>query len=177
MIIKSACKRSCSLITSVNNTPAHTHTHTQGGPQKSPWRLLYTQCIPAAHCTELLHKLTYNRVTTESKGTFPHFQPRPEGKPAKPSANSLRYLQCPLVTAVSASLPVTHRLTFSLPSLTQHFPLNVKWLCCWWRPVGVRSICQGSVQYPLNRNLKPEKPEAINPNSLDSSESETDCLL
>lgn len=84
--------------------------------------------------------------------------------------NSLRYLQCPLVTAVSASLPVTHRLTFSLPSLTQHFLLNVKWLCCWWRPVGVRSICQGSVQYPLNRNLKPEKPEAINPNSLDSSE-------
>lgn len=54
----------------------------------------------------------------------------------------------------SLLLPVTHCLTFILPAPTQRFLLNVKWLCCQWRPLGVGGICQASVQYPLDRSLK-----------------------
>lgn len=57
------------------------------------------------------------------------------------------------------SLWIWLQLTFILPTLTQHFLLNVKWLSCWWRPVGIRDICQESVQhFPNHASLRSLRP-------------------
>lgn len=136
---------------------SHTHTPIRR-PSKSPWcfmqmQWLPNQCIPAAQCTLLIVTQVW-LATQSTKWTFQHVHPVTAGNPVCQWLSIVSGLSGVRVRPLP--LPITS-LTFILPILTQHLLLNVKQLCCWWCLLGVRAICQGSVQYPLNHNLKPLK--------------------
>lgn len=128
---------------------AHLHTHFQTSPRRLP----ETGELPKQHpsVAPAPRWCPFHRRQRDLKGHFHSF-----------SLQQGRNLICPQLSIawgvfgvpewlLSPSLPEPLSLTFTVTTPTQHFPLNVKWLCCWWRPV----------QYPPDHKVNPDNPNCI----------------
>lgn len=145
------------------------HTHRRCRPSISLAPLFHAMSPQAVHsCSTLYCRVTsvhtqFNKAMTKSKR---------ESKPL--TSDGWNYISQTLSAETISnktfqegsslypsdrSLWIWLQLTFILPTLTQHFLLNVKWLSCWWCPVGIRDICQESVQhFPNHASLRSLRP-------------------